>query len=135
MVDQVTSARGYQKPHATNQLSYDVGRLRAALDAMDVDVAGLLASVAGKAATGHGHVMDDISGLGAALSGKASVSHSHTLASLTDVSVTGAGSGFVLRYSSGAWQAAALGITDVVNLSATLASMQAAIATMDDGAY
>jgi hypothetical protein len=36
---QTTTNRGYEKPHPTNTLSDDVGRLRSALDAIDSDVA------------------------------------------------------------------------------------------------
>lgn len=38
-VDDVTSNKGYQKPNAANTLAYDVARLRAALDAIDADMA------------------------------------------------------------------------------------------------
>lgn len=38
-VNETTTSRGYQKPHPTNTLANDVQRLRAALDAIDADVA------------------------------------------------------------------------------------------------
>jgi hypothetical protein len=44
-VDDRTASRNYQKPAAANLLSEDVVRLRAALDAIDGDVASLAASV------------------------------------------------------------------------------------------
>ncbi len=44
-IDDRTSSRNYQKPAAANLLSEDVVRLRAALDAIDGDVAGLLAAL------------------------------------------------------------------------------------------
>ncbi len=48
-IDDRTSSRNYQKPAAANLLSEDVVRLRAALDAIDVDVAGLLTALPGLA--------------------------------------------------------------------------------------
>lgn len=48
---ETTTNRGYQKPHPTNTLSDDVGRLRSALDAIDSDVAAR-APLASPALTG-----------------------------------------------------------------------------------
>lgn len=135
MVDEVTAARGYEKPFATNLLSYDVGRLRAALDGLDTDMAATIAALAGKAAISHAHAIDDVSGLTAALAGKAATAHTHTLGSLTDVSLTGASSGSLLRLSGGVWGPAALGIGDVTGLSSALSSLSASIPAVDDGTY
>jgi hypothetical protein len=41
-INDTTASRGYQKPNVSNLLSDDVARLRAALEAIDVDVAALL---------------------------------------------------------------------------------------------
>ena len=68
-VNDITATRGYQLPHATNNLDHDVARLRSSFSAIDADVAGLLTSVAGKAAVGHAHVISDVSGLQSALDG------------------------------------------------------------------
>lgn len=38
-VNDTTTNQGYEKPNIANTLAYDVGRLRSALDAIDVDVA------------------------------------------------------------------------------------------------
>lgn len=50
VIDQKTSNRQYDLPNEENQLTDDVGRLRAALASIDADVAALLAAVALKAA-------------------------------------------------------------------------------------
>jgi len=46
-VDNTTDNRGYDLPHASNNLSDDVGRIITAMEKMDGDVATLFASVAG----------------------------------------------------------------------------------------
>lgn len=45
-VNDTTTNRGYQKPNVANTLSNDVGRLRAALDAIDTDITTALAAQA-----------------------------------------------------------------------------------------
>jgi hypothetical protein len=112
-----------------------VNRLIAAINGADDDVVALFAAMAGKAASAHDHQIGDVAGLSSALSGKSSTGHTHALGGLSDVTVTGVATGYTIRYSGGAWIAAALGIGDITNLSPTLASMQAAIETMDDGSY
>ncbi len=47
--DLTTVNRAYQKPHEDNDLDHDVDRLIAALDAIDVDVANMIASIVGLA--------------------------------------------------------------------------------------
>ena len=69
-VNDITANRGYQLPHVTNNLDHDAARLRASFNALDADVSGLLTSVAGKAATGHTHVISDVHGLQTALDAK-----------------------------------------------------------------
>ncbi|MFN3890175.1 MAG: hypothetical protein ACK4MV_07235 [Beijerinckiaceae bacterium] len=69
-VENVTASRGYQLPYPDNDLSFDVGRIIAAINGLDVDVATLIASLSGKAATTHTHAINDVSGLQAALDGK-----------------------------------------------------------------
>lgn len=135
MVEETTTGRGYQKPHPSNQLSEDVHRLRAGVDSVDADIVALLAALAGKAAVAHTHAIEGVDGLSAALSGKAPTSHSHSIGGLSDVTVTGAASGHVLKFTGAGWATAALAISDIVNLGATLTSMQDAIATMDDGTF
>jgi len=43
-INDTTTSRAYQKPNSANDLPYDVARIRSALDAIDTDVAGLLAA-------------------------------------------------------------------------------------------
>ncbi|TIR24033.1 MAG: hypothetical protein E5X34_13340 [Mesorhizobium sp.] len=69
-VENTTPNRGYQLPFGSNNLEDDVLRLIAALSAIDVDVAGLLVSVAQRALLVHGHVIADTTGLQAALDSK-----------------------------------------------------------------
>lgn len=66
----VTANRSYQKPFAGNNLSDDVARLIAALDAIDVDVAAILVSIIDKAALIHVHTISDTTGLQSALDAK-----------------------------------------------------------------
>lgn len=70
MVDNVTANRNYPLPHEDNDLDYDVLRLVAALTAIDVDIAGLLVSLAAKAAAVHTHTITDTTGLQGALDAK-----------------------------------------------------------------
>lgn len=72
-VENTTENRGYQLPHQDNLLEVDVLRLIAALAAIDVDIATILGALAGKADTGHGHVLADVTGLAAALAAKQDV--------------------------------------------------------------
>ena len=69
-VENVTGNRGYQLPYEFNDLAEDVARLVSALSAIDIDIAGLLVAVAGKAAAAHGHVIGDTTGLQGALDAK-----------------------------------------------------------------
>ncbi|RWD71651.1 hypothetical protein [Mesorhizobium sp.] len=69
-VENTTPNRGYQLPFGSNDLEDDVLRLIAALSAIDVDVAGLLVSVAQRAMLVHSHVIADTTGLQAALDAK-----------------------------------------------------------------
>lgn len=69
-VENVTASRGYQLPYPDNDLSFDVGRIIAAINGLDVDVATLIASLSGKAAASHTHAINDVTGLQAALDGK-----------------------------------------------------------------
>ncbi len=135
MVANVTSGRGYQLPDPTNLLSEDVLRLVTAIQGVDTDIVAVLSGLSGKAAAVHVHAIADVTGLTSALAGKAAAAHTHALGDLTNVSVTGAATGHALRYSGGTWAAAPLGISDITSLASTLASMQAAITTMDDGSY
>ncbi|MAA97774.1 MAG: hypothetical protein CMN86_05715 [Stappia sp.] len=96
-----TPNRNYPLPVASNPVRDDVARLIAAFEAIDGDVAGLLAALATKAAAEHGHSLADIAGLVDALNGKASVGHTHSLANLSDVSITGAPVGRPLTIQPG----------------------------------
>lgn len=133
--EETTAGRGYALPYASNQLSYDVLRLRAALNGIDADMVAALAGLAGKASAAHTHAVDDVAGLTAILAGKAAASHTHALGTLSDVSTSGAATGQFLRFSGGGWVPAALAVSDVSGLAATLTSMQAAINTIDGGSF
>lgn len=133
--ENTTPNEGYQLPHPDNLLSFDVGRLIAAIGAIDASVAGLGIAVSGKASASHDHTMGAIIGLDAALAGKSASGHTHTIGSLSDVTVTGAANRHVLKFSAGVWGTSALQIADVVNLQSQLTSMQATITTMDGGTY
>lgn len=69
-VENVTVSRGYPLPYPDNDLSFDVGRIIAAINGLDVDVATIIASLAGKAATSHEHSISEVAGLQAAIDGK-----------------------------------------------------------------
>lgn len=129
MADEQTSNRGYPIPVAENWVSDDVSILRAAFIAIDLDVAGILASLGLKAAAVHGHAISDISGLQSALDSKASSGHNHDFASLNGVSVSGAPDGYVLVKQGAVWVPQAPGallgahshaVADVIGLQATL---------------
>jgi hypothetical protein len=96
-----TPNRNYPLPVPSNPVRDDVARLIAAFEAIDGDVAGLLAALATKAAIGHGHSPADIAGLVDALNGKAGINHTHALASLSDVSIAGAPTGRPLTIQPG----------------------------------
>ncbi|MCT2579122.1 MULTISPECIES: hypothetical protein [unclassified Mesorhizobium] len=69
-VENTTPNRGYQLPFGSNELANDVLRLVAAFSAIDVDVAGILVSVANRALLLHQHTIADTTGLQAALDSK-----------------------------------------------------------------
>ncbi|RUV80743.1 hypothetical protein EOA75_32730, partial [Mesorhizobium sp. M1A.F.Ca.IN.022.07.1.1] len=69
-VENTTLNRGYQLPFGSNELANDVLRLVAAFSAIDVDVAGILVSVANRALLLHQHTIADTTGLQAALDSK-----------------------------------------------------------------
>lgn len=96
-----TPNRNYPLPVPSNPVRDDVARLISAFEAIDGDVAGLLAALATKAAVNHGHSLADIAGLVDALNGKAAVGHTHSLAGLSDVSITGAPVGRPLTTQAG----------------------------------
>ncbi|MGE8942705.1 hypothetical protein ACO2I3_12390 [Leptospira interrogans] len=119
-VDNRTESRDYALPDGTNDLSEDVTRLIAALEAIDVDVAALLLAVAGKAALAHGHSIEEITGLVSALASKAASSHTHSLDDLSDVSIAGASNGQFVKKVGESWSPATLAISDVSGLQDAL---------------
>jgi hypothetical protein len=124
-VNDITATRGYQLPHTTNNLDHDVARLRASFSAIDADVAGLLTSVAGKAAAGHAHVISDVSGLQSALDAKLNASSPMALDALSDVDTAGAVSNMFLRYVNGVWIPVAFDASMVAAGTLNLARMPA----------
>jgi hypothetical protein len=128
-VNDTTTNRGYQLPHATNNLDYDVARLRASFNAIDADIAGLLTSVAGKAATSHTHVISDVSGLQAALDGKLATNASISLDFLSDVNTAGAVTNQFLRLFNGQWVPVSLDGSMIETGTVPVARLPAHLAT------
>lgn len=102
--DARTANRNYPKPHTDNYVSEDFARLIDAFDAIDTDVAFILAAFSGYAVVGHTHTITDVTGLQSALDGKAASGHSHALNDLSDVNVAGAANGQILMVVAGSWQ-------------------------------
>ena len=119
-VDNRTENRNYPLPDKDNKLNEDVLRLIAALQAIDVDIADIIAALATKAAASHPHVISDITGLQDALNGKAASNHQHALNDLTDVDVSSAANNQVLKRVGSLWVPATLQIGDVNGLQAIL---------------
>lgn len=134
-VENVTANRGYALPNPENDLSVDVYRLIAALEALDVDVHSVLIGLAAKAAATHGHAIADVTGLQAALDAKAASGHTHALGDLSNVSEAGVSDGFVLLRSGGSWVAQQITVSMVSGLQATLTSLQDQINAIDGGSY
>lgn len=111
MADPRSSNRNYPVPSASNTIEQDFTRLIELVGLLDLDVAAVIAALAGKAAAEHGHAIDDISGLAAALAAKAAAIHNHALSSLSDVTATGAPTGTVLVKTPTGWQAGGLDAT------------------------
>ena len=123
-VDNRTENRNYPLPDKDNKLNEDVLRLIAALQAIDVDIADIIAALATKAAVSHPHVISDITGLQDALNGKAASTHQHALNDLTDVDVSSAANNQVLKRVGTLWFPATLQIGDVSGLQAILDEFQ-----------
>ncbi len=98
-----TANRGYQLPNPANFLDEDVLRLISALQAIDADMASVLAGLLGKAAAAHGHVINDVAGLQQALDGKQAVGVYGSLGSLSDVSSAAPANNMFLRFSGSEW--------------------------------
>lgn len=120
IVDSRTAERDYQLPDPTNNLSDDVVRLIAALQAIDADAAALFAALAGKAELLHQHGFADIPGLQEELNGKAALGHAHALNDLSDVDVAGAANGHLIKRVGGLWVPVFLQIGDVQGLQDAL---------------
>jgi hypothetical protein len=112
VTDARTTNRNYPKPNSANLVSEDFPRLIQALDAIDVDVAGLLTSVAGRALLLHSHTIDQVTGLQAALYGKSASGHNHAFDDLSDVNLAGATNGQTIKRVGGVWQPADIGGLD-----------------------
>ena len=108
-VANTTLNRSWPVPHETNTLSNDVFRLISALQAADVDVAALLASLAQKADATHSHTIADVAALQSALNGKASTGHSHAIGDLSNVDGSAApGVNMGLIWSGTSWAPSAI---------------------------
>lgn len=93
MIDEATPNLNLPLPAGSNQLSGDVERIRTALGAID-------GAVAGKAETGHGHVIADVTGLSDALASKADAASLAVVAFSGDYAdLTGKPAGFTGDYN------------------------------------
>ncbi len=106
-----TTNRSYPKPDPVAVVPETVEEafllVKTFAEMVDVDVFNLLASVAGKAASVHGHAISDVSGLTAALTAKMDASATFNLDWLNDVSGTaGATDGWIMVKAPGGWTAA-----------------------------
>lgn len=108
MADPRTANRNYPVPSNENTIEQDFTRLITLIGMLDLDVAAVLAALAGKAALEHSHAMEAVSGLAAALAAKAGLDHNHALSALSDVTATGAPVGTALVKTAGGWQAGGL---------------------------
>lgn len=133
IVDNRTPARDYPLPNAENWLQDDAPRLVQALQAIDTDVAALLSQLALKAALAHIHAIGDVTGLQDALNARALATHSHALNDLSDVDVSMAVSGQVLKRVGSTWLPVLLQITDVQGLQAALQNLEPSV--IDGGTF
>lgn len=103
-----TGFRGYPLPFIANNLSHDVLRLIAAIDAIDADVNAILLALAGKANSVHTHALSDVTGLVTALADlQAAIDAlpgTDTLAGLSDTTIVTPTTGqLIVRDASGKW--------------------------------
>lgn len=134
----VTANLSIPKPDPDAQVDEEFFRLGEAWDLVDAIVAGVLASLAQKAAAVHGHSMADISGLTQALAEKMGIGEIFKLDDLQDVQgATDAATNYILaKTAQGLWvpssAAAVLGqhqhaVADIVGLTAAIAAQVSAL--------
>jgi len=116
MADARSPHYGLQIPDEGNLTSEEFVRIRNMVLALESVVFGLDTALAGKAATGHDHVIAGVQGLQdelTALSDAISALQSPTLATLNDVNVDSAADGQVLLRLGASWQAAKISSANV----------------------
>jgi hypothetical protein len=142
--DAVTQYKNLPKPHVDNDLDYDMARIALMVEMVDVLLNTIDATLAGKAASAHGHEIGDVTGLQNALDTLTnSVSGlPDTLAALQDTDTADVTQGMMLQYLTGKWtaivaKAAFFGIDPISGLTANnvqeaLSSLQATKANQAD---
>jgi hypothetical protein len=114
--------RNYHVPDPANFVSEEFPRLKLALQAIGVDVAGLLTSIAGKAATVHTHTIAQVTGLQTALDAKQNTGTTDiALEDLSDVTTVGGADFQVLARLSGVWRPWTFDVTYAAGWDARLA--------------
>ncbi len=114
-IENTTANQSYPLPNASNILSEDVLRLIAAIQAIDADLAQVVAQLAGLPTSGHTHSLSDVIGLVEALSAKAASDHEHSLNALTDVDTSSSTTNQFLMKSSTDWIPAALAASHITS--------------------
>lgn len=120
VIDDTEPVRGYKIPVEENKLRDDVARLRDALTAIGIDMGDVLAGLLLKAAAVHTHPMTDIVGLVAALAGKVDVGTTLGLNDLSDVDVSEAFNGALLKRSGSKWIPGSVLLADITGWEATV---------------
>jgi hypothetical protein len=69
----------------------------------------------------HSHIIGDVDGLQTALDGKSATGHTHAANDLTDVTITAAVTGEVLKYNGSAWVDANVDYSELTGVPATFA--------------
>jgi len=125
MIDNRTLNQGYLLPNEANKMkSEDLARLIASLEMLDLDVAAVIAALAGKASSSHTHEMAEILGLVSALAGKAAAIHSHNIGSLGGVSLGDAAANQLLGFNGSLWVPMSIGTVHLTNKLITNAKLR-----------
>lgn len=113
VVDELTEHRSLPLPHPSNTAKDDAQRLIAALTMIDADLAGILTSLANKAASNATWPIEAVVGLVTALSNKAAVDHAHAFAGLSDVDVADIPTGRFVKWNGEKFIGALLTLADI----------------------
>lgn len=125
MIDNRTPNRDYLLPSPLNKMkSEDVPRFIETIGKIDLDVAAVIAALAGKAASSHTHEMAEILGLVSALASKAAAIHSHNIGSLGGVSLGDAAANQLLGFNGTLWIPTSIGTVHLTNKLITNAKLR-----------